>query len=129
MMDMLGRTVTADSPSGESPSESSWTGTATVLVVDDEEVTRWSLVERLSREGYHTLEADTGKEALDQFADGVDLVLLDCRLPDTSGLAVFKEMRRRDPDALVILLTGFSRVNSAVEVGQGAGGEGAPLHE
>ncbi|MCH7749759.1 MAG: sigma-54-dependent Fis family transcriptional regulator [Acidobacteria bacterium] len=113
---MLGRTVAADSPSGESPSDSTRTGNATVLVVDDEEVIRSSLVERLSWEGYRTLEAGTGKEALEQFADGVDLVLLDCRLPDTSGLAVFREMRRRDPDALVILLTAFSRVDSAVEM-------------
>ncbi len=89
---------------------------ATVLVVDDEQLIRWSLVERLSQDGYRTLEAETGAEALDQFGEGVDLVLLDYRLPDTDGLQVLKELRRRDPDTLVILLTAFSNVATAVEI-------------
>jgi len=89
---------------------------ATVLVVDDEQLIRWSLAERLRQDGYQTLEAATGAEALQRFADGVDLVLLDFRLPDTDGLAILKELRRRDPDILVILLTAFSNVETAVEV-------------
>ena len=89
---------------------------ATVLVVDDEQLIRWSLVERLSQDGYRTLEAATGAEALEQLGEGVDLVLLDYRLPDTDGLKVLKEVRRRDPDALVILLTAFSNVATAVEI-------------
>ena len=89
---------------------------ATVLVVDDEQLIRWSLVERLSQDGYRALEAETGAEALDQFSKGVDLVLLDYRLPDTDGLKVLKELRRRDPDTLVILLTAFSNVATAVEI-------------
>ncbi len=89
---------------------------ATILVVDDEQLIRWSLVERLSQEGYRTLEAETGAAALAQLHDGVDLVLLDYRLPDTDGLSVLKEVRRRDPDALVILLTAFSNVSTAVEI-------------
>ncbi len=88
---------------------------ATVLVVDDERLIRWSLVERLSHEGYRTLEAETGAEALGQLDEEVDLVLLDYRLPDTDGLKVLKEVRRRDPDTLVILLTAFSSVATAVE--------------
>ena len=89
---------------------------ATILVVDDEQLIRWSLVERLSAEGYRTLEAETGKEALARFSDGVDLVLLDYRLPDTDGLDVLNQLRQRDPDTLVILLTAFSSVDTAVEV-------------
>lgn len=89
---------------------------ATILVVDDEQLIRWSLVERLTQEGYRTLEAETGKEALERFAEGVDLVLLDYRLPDTDGLRVLKEIRKHDTDTLVILLTAFSSVDSAVEV-------------
>ena len=88
------------------------TDQATILVVDDEQLIRWSLVERLSQEGYRTLEAETGKEALARFDDGVDLVLLDYRLPDTDGLRVLKEIRKRDTDTLVILLTAFSSVDS-----------------
>ena len=89
---------------------------ATILVVDDEQLIRWSLVERLSQEGYKTLEAETGAAALAQLHDSVDLVLLDYRLPDTDGLSVLNEVRRRDPDVLVILLTAFSNVATAVEI-------------
>ena len=91
-------------------------GHATILVVDDEQLIRWSLVERLTQDGYRTLEAETGKEALARFAEGVDLVLLDYRLPDTDGLEVLKEIRKQDTDTLVILLTAFSSVDTAVEV-------------
>jgi DNA-binding NtrC family response regulator len=88
---------------------------ATVLVVDDEELIRWSLRERLKEEGYDILEAGTGREALEQFKSGVDLVLLDYRLPDTDGLAVLRELKALDPDVLVILLTSFVHVETAVE--------------
>jgi DNA-binding NtrC family response regulator len=88
---------------------------ATILVVDDEELIRWSLREGLKREGYTVLEAGTGREALDQFKLGVDLVLLDYRLPDIDGLSVLRELKKLDPDALVILLTSLVSVDTAVE--------------
>jgi two-component system, NtrC family, response regulator AtoC len=88
---------------------------ATILVVDDEDLIRWSLRERLRADGYTVLEAGTGQAALDQFKDGVDLVLLDYRLPDTDGLAVLREMKAVDPDILVVLLTSFVSVETAVE--------------
>jgi FixJ family two-component response regulator len=88
---------------------------ATVLIVDDEDLIRWSLRERLQTDGYDILEAGTGKAALEQFRDGVDLVLLDYRLPDTDGLSVLREMKKLDPDILVILLTSFVSVETAVE--------------
>ena len=88
---------------------------ATILVVDDEELIRWSLRERLKKDGYQVQEAGTGREALDRFAEGVDLVLLDYRLPDTDGLSVLREMKRQDPEVLVVLLTSFVSVETAVE--------------
>jgi DNA-binding NtrC family response regulator len=88
---------------------------ATVLVVDDEPLIRWSLSERLKSDGYHVLEAETGSVALERLKDGVDLVLLDYRLPDTDGLAVLREIKKFDPDILVILLTSFVSVETAVE--------------
>jgi two-component system, NtrC family, response regulator AtoC len=88
---------------------------ATILVVDDEPLIRWSLSERLKGDGYHVLEAETGAAAIERLHDGVDLVLLDYRLPDTDGLAVLREIKKFDSDILVILLTSFVSVETAVD--------------
>jgi DNA-binding NtrC family response regulator len=89
---------------------------ATVLVVDDEPLIRWSLVSRLKDEGYRTLEAGTGAEAVQQHRDGEpDLVLLDFALPDSNGLTVLKQIKDADPDTLVIMLTAHTGVATAVE--------------
>jgi DNA-binding response OmpR family regulator len=94
---------------------------ATILVVDDESLIRYALTERLTAEGYRVLEAETVAGALAKSEEGVDLVLLDYRLPDGDGLAVLKRIKERDPDTLVILLTAYSSVETAVEaIKQGA---------
>ena len=88
----------------------------TILVVDDEQLIRWSLTDRLSREGYRLIEAETAADAIARHREGgVDLVLLDYRLPDGDGLTVLKQMRESDPETLVILLTAYSSVRTAVE--------------
>ena len=88
---------------------------ATILVVDDKALTRWSVVERLKAEGYDVLEADTGQATLDRLTEGVDLVLLDGPLPDVDGLALLRHIRELDQDIRVILLTASPSVESAVE--------------
>jgi len=88
---------------------------ATVLVVDDEPLIRWSLTERLKSEGYDVLEADTGRVALEKLPEGVDLVLLDYRLPDTDGVSILRKIKEFDQDILVILLTAYASVETAVE--------------
>jgi two-component system, NtrC family, response regulator AtoC len=88
---------------------------ATILVVDDEALIRWSLTERLKAEGYDVLEADTGRAALEKVTEGVDLVLLDYRLPDTDGVAILRKIKEFDQDILVILLTAYASVETAVE--------------
>jgi DNA-binding NtrC family response regulator len=88
---------------------------ATVLVVDDEALIRWSLAERLKSEGYHVLEAETGRAALEKLPEGVDLVLLDYKLPDTDGVSVLRKIKEFDQDILVILLTAYASVETAVE--------------
>jgi two-component system response regulator AtoC len=88
---------------------------ATVLVVDDEPLIRWSLVDRLKQAGYRTLEAGSAGEAVALHRDGADLILLDFALPDANGLAVLKQVKETDPDTLVIMLTAQTGVETAVE--------------
>jgi two-component system response regulator AtoC len=88
---------------------------ATVLVVDDEALLRLSLCERLAEEGYDLLEASTAAEAMRHLAAEPDLVLLDFQLPDGDGLTILSEIRKHSPDVVVIMMTGFSSIENAVE--------------
>jgi DNA-binding NtrC family response regulator len=88
---------------------------ATVLIVDDEDLVRWSLKELITRDGHAVLEAGTAAAALDLMSDDVDLVLLDIRLPDGDGLNVLERMRKIAPDTPVILMTAYSAVQNSSE--------------
>jgi len=86
-----------------------------ILIVDDEPLIRWSLSARLSSEGYRIVEAETAAQAVDRARDGIDLVLLDYRLPDADGLEVLKRVKQANPDILVIMLTAHSSIEMAVD--------------
>lgn len=86
-----------------------------VLIVDDEVTIRASLRKAATEEGYEVFLAENGMEALDLVEKiDLDLVLLDLRLPDINGIDVLKRMRAIDEDILVIIITGYASVESAV---------------
>ncbi len=87
-----------------------------ILIVDDEPNIRFIWEHTLSHEGYILDSAADGAEALQKITQGnYDLLLLDLRMEPIDGLQVLREVRERDPDIVVIILTGYSSVESAVE--------------
>jgi two-component system response regulator AtoC len=85
-----------------------------VLIIEDDAFVRWTLRERVERDGYLVREADTGSGGLKAFADGADAVLLDLRLPDADGLDLLRRFKTAAPEVPVVLLTAHSSVNDAV---------------
>ena len=78
--------------------------TLTILVVDDDEGMRYSLARDLKRAGYRAVEAADGAQALAQIAQHPDLVVLDVRLPDISGIEVCRRLRARADTAHIPVL-------------------------
>jgi CheY-like chemotaxis protein len=77
-----------------------------VLVVDDDKLTRWSFATLLGRLGYRVREAASGSECLAAMrAEAPDLVLLDIVLPDLDGFRILSEIRAQYPQVPVILMT------------------------
>jgi len=87
-----------------------------ILIVDDESFICENLERILKEEQYHTVIAQEGRSALRALEEeSIDLVFLDLKLPDISGLEVLKKIKEMDPDLLVIIMTGYASVESAVE--------------
>ncbi|MCX7603218.1 MAG: sigma-54 dependent transcriptional regulator [Bryobacteraceae bacterium] len=87
-----------------------------ILVIDDEADIRESLELLLEAEGYSVAAAENAAEGLRRFESGVfDLVLLDLMMPDRSGLEVLDEIRRRDRETPIFLITAYGSVEVAVE--------------
>jgi DNA-binding NtrC family response regulator len=79
-----------------------------VLVVEDEALTRWSIAETLAGHGHAVVEAGsaaTAVDALHAWADPIDVVLLDLRLPDSSDLTLLADIRRLRPESAVVMMT------------------------
>jgi DNA-binding NtrC family response regulator len=87
-----------------------------LLIIDDERSMRDSCGEVAHSLGFSSRVADTPENAYQVLeTSSTDIVLLDLRLPGSSGLEVLREIKQRRPDTLVIVMTGFATVQSAVQ--------------
>ncbi len=86
-----------------------------ILIVDDEEIARDALSDLLRREGFHPQAVRTGEEALLLLErEEVDVILLDIMLPGMGGFEVLRQIRSRDPDQVVIVVTAYSSIEGAI---------------
>jgi len=89
---------------------------ARILVVDDEPIVCESLKRILDEEGYEAESALSGKEAFEKMkGHPFDIVITDLKMPGIDGMEVLKTFRKDYPDSIVIMITGFSTVETAVE--------------
>jgi DNA-binding NtrC family response regulator len=87
-----------------------------ILIIDDEVFIRENVSRILSEDGYQVCQASNTQEASEQVASGeIDLALLDLNLGPENGIDVLKILKELDPDLLVIIITGFGSVESAVD--------------
>jgi len=96
---------------------------AHVMVVDDEAVARISLAEILRLEDYRVATAASGEEALSLLSKSgpFDLMVLDLKMPGMDGLKVTEAVQRESPGTVIILLTAFGTLETAIEaIRQGA---------
>src|SRR5689334_24733505 len=87
-----------------------------LLIVDDERAIREACRDAAQVLGFNVFTADSAEHAyriLD--AQGIDAVLLDLRLPGAGGLEALNQIKSRRPDAIVIVITGYGTVQSAVQ--------------
>jgi two-component system response regulator HydG len=91
----------------------------TVLVIDDGKAMVETLSTYLGEHGFRVQAATSGEAALKQFdGGGCDVVLTDLRMPGFDGMDVLEEIRKRDPQVPVVIMTAFGNVASAVEAMQ-----------
>jgi two-component system response regulator AtoC len=87
-----------------------------VLIVEDEKLIRWSLRQKFEARGFVVTGVENGEQALKAIDGGTfDLVMLDYKLPDMTGLDILRKIRETDDDVVVIMMTAYSSIESAVD--------------
>ncbi len=89
-----------------------------ILVIDDDQTIRDGCSRILSKSGWTVIPAENGQKGLDEIRNPrgeIDLVLLDLMMPGLSGMEVLEQSLQIVPDLLVIVITGYATVESAVE--------------
>lgn len=86
-----------------------------ILLVDDQDTIRFFLEKTLTQEGYETVTAKTGAEAVEKARQVMpDLVLLDLKLPDMDGLEVLQKIKEIFPEICIVMITAFGDIETAV---------------
>jgi DNA-binding NtrC family response regulator len=87
-----------------------------ILIVEDDDLMRELMTKILAGENYHIFQAPSGEEALKLIQEQtIDLVLTDLRLTGMNGLQLLTEIRAFDPEIVVIVMTAYASVETAVE--------------
>jgi CheY-like chemotaxis protein len=94
-------------------------GNGTILLVDDEELVLGTGSKILEKLGYSVLEANGGKKAVEIYRENkekIDMVILDMIMPGMGGGKVFDKIKEVNPDAKVLLSSGYSIDGQATEI-------------
>ncbi|MCC6550359.1 MAG: sigma-54-dependent Fis family transcriptional regulator [Ignavibacteriaceae bacterium] len=87
-----------------------------ILIVDDEQIVRESLKQWFIEDDYSVDTAEDGETALKKFEIGkYDLILADIKMPGISGLDLLEKLKAEDPGAIIILITAFASVPTAIK--------------
>ncbi|OGP55005.1 MAG: Fis family transcriptional regulator [Deltaproteobacteria bacterium RBG_13_52_11] len=87
-----------------------------ILVVDDEEIVRESLLDWLREDGYQVEAAEDGFKALEKFKErSWDIALVDLKMPKMDGLELMEKIKETRPETQVVIITAFATVNTAVQ--------------
>ncbi len=90
--------------------------TPRILIVEDESLIRWSLRQKFEERSCRVSEAENGAQAIEAIESNMfDLIVLDYKLPDTTGLDILRHLKETDGDTVVIMMTAYSNVEDAVE--------------
>lgn len=84
-----------------------------ILLVDDDEMSRHAVQRMLERAGHTVESTSSGREAIDHYQAGaVDLLVTDLIMPEMDGLEIIQEVRRKDPGARILAISGGGRVQA-----------------
>ena len=87
-----------------------------ILVIDDEKLIRWTLEQHLVKEGYEVTTADSAEKGMDLInEEAPDLILLDNRLPEMTGLELLEKLHVQERGLMVIMITAYGMVETAVK--------------
>ncbi|MFZ2147254.1 MAG: sigma-54 dependent transcriptional regulator [Sedimentisphaerales bacterium] len=89
---------------------------ANILVIDDEESMRAGCIQTLTENGYRVQAVENGRMGLERIAkESFDVILLDLKMPGIQGTEVLKKLKENDPNLVVIIITAYGTIDSAVE--------------